>query len=169
MAGVEVYSAKRQLLFEVGPYLFSVEAQYVREVLEPCAVTPVPGAATPVVGLINIRGTLMIAARLAALLGVTPGVDEETALVTFEHGQRRLALLVDRAVGVAPHPAGGLDVDGEFLAALGLESVVLGVGGGEFGTRPYYQLDVGVIFERVLGGESEHALGRGPIGGLRES
>ncbi len=167
MAGVKVDSVKRQLLFEVGPYLFSVEAQYVREVLEPCAVTPVPGAATPVVGLINIRGTLMIAARLAALLGVTPGVDEETALVTFEHGQRRLALLVDRAVGVAPHPTGGLDVDGEFLAALGLESVVLGVGGGEFGTRPYYQLDVGVIFERVLGGESEHALGRGPIGGLR--
>ncbi len=167
MAGVKVDSVKRQLLFEVGPYLFSVEAQYVREVLEPCAVTPVPGAATPVVGLINIRGTLMIAARLAALLGVTPGVDEETALVTFEHGQRRLALLVDRAVGVAPHPTGGLVVDGVFLAALGLESVVLGVGGGEFGTRPYYQLDVGVIFERVLGGESEHALGRGPIGGLR--
>ena len=165
MAGVEVDSVKRQLLFEVGPYLFSVEAQYVREVLEPCAVTPVPGAATPVVGLINIRGTLMIAARLAALLGVTPGVDEETALVTFEHGQRRLALLVDRAVGVAPFPAGGLDVDGEFLAALGSESVVLGV--GEFGTRPYYQLDVGVIFERVLGEESESALGRGPIGGLR--
>ena len=167
MAGVEVDSVKRQLLFEVGRYLFSVEAQYVREVLEPCAVTPVPGAATPVVGLINIRGTLMIAARLAALLGVTPGVDEETALVTFEHGQRRLALLVDRAVGVAPHPAGGLDVDGEFLAALGLARVVLGVGGGEFGTRPYYQLDVGVIFELVLGGESEHAPGRGPIGGLR--
>ena len=59
MAGVEVDSVKRQLLFEVGPYLFSVEAQYVREVLEPCAVTPVPGAATPVVGLINIRGTII--------------------------------------------------------------------------------------------------------------
>ena len=157
-------SARRQLLFEVGEHLFAADAREVCEVREPVEATPVPGAVPGVAGLINLRGTLVVAGEMAPLLGFTPSKSEETALVVFEEGERRIALEIDRLVGVIEEAREDLDVDGELLEALGARDVVAGV--GQFEARPYFQLDVEALIARVLDqdGERDRAVHLGSTG-----
>src|SRR5262245_22449276 len=59
----------RLLSFELGQQQFAVEISYVREVLVLSNLTPVPGAATCVWGLTNVRGTFAPVVDLVGLLG----------------------------------------------------------------------------------------------------
>lgn len=141
-------SARRQLLVEVGRFLFAADAQDIREVIEPTEATPVPGAVPGVLGLINRRGKVIVAGELGAFLGVGSEPGEESALVVFADGDRRIALMVDRVMGMARYPAVEFDVESDLLEALGARDLVVGV--GQFGSRPYIRLDVPAIFARVL-------------------
>ncbi len=153
-------SAGRLLLFEVGDQLFSADARDLAGVLEPQEATPVPGAVPGISGLINLRGQLLVAGALAPVLGLTAVGSEEAALVVFEQDGRQVALEVDRVVGLAPYPVGGLDISGGLLEALGARELVKGV--GQFGARPYYELDVSALFARVLEAEGGHDPRRPP-------
>ncbi len=142
-------NTRRQLLFAVGDHLFAADARAIREIVEPgLAATPIPGAIPAVRGLINLRGTLMVAGNLGALLELNPK-PTDPALVVFEHEARQVALEVDRVVDVtSPPPRDQLDIDGGLLDALGGRSVVSGV--GRFGDQPYFQLDIRELFALVL-------------------
>ncbi len=159
------HAARRQLLFQVGEHLLAADANQICEVREPTDATPVPGSVPGILGLINLRGNLVIAGELSTLLGFSPLKNEETALVVFEEGDRRLALEVDRLVGVMEASQEDLDVKGELLEALGAGDVVAGV--GQFQTRPYFQLNVEALFARVLDEdvERDRAMQLGSIGG----
>ncbi|UCC74751.1 MAG: chemotaxis protein CheW [Gemmatimonadota bacterium] len=141
-------SARRQLLVEVGEFLLAAAADEVREVMDPTEATPVPGAVPGVLGLINRRGKIIVAGELGAFLGLSSEPGEESALVVFADGDRRIALLVDRVLGVGPDRDGDLDVGSDLLEALGARDLVAGV--GQSGPRPYLRLDVPAIFARVL-------------------
>ena len=141
-------SARRQLLVEVGRCLFAADADEVREVIDPAETTPVPGAVPGVLGLMNLRGEVIVAGELGTFLGVDAEPGEESALVVFADGDRRIALLVDRVIGMAPSPESEEDVDSDLLEALGARELAIGV--GQFGPRPYVRLDVPAIFARVL-------------------
>lgn len=141
-------TAGRQLLFEVGDYTFSADARELRGVLKPLEATPVPGAVSGVCGLINLRGQLLVAGVLGPLLGLPARRSAEAALVVFERDGRRVALEVDRVLGMAPYPSSGPDVPEKLLEALGARDVVRGV--GHHGAQPYYELDVAALIDRVL-------------------
>lgn len=141
-------SARRQLLVEVGRCLFAADADEVREVMDPTEATPVPGAVPGVLGLLNRRGKVVVAGELGVFLGVDSEPGEESALVVFADGDRRIALMVDRVIGMAPFSATGHDVEGDLLEALGARELAVGV--GQFGPRPYVRLDVPAIFARVF-------------------
>jgi chemotaxis signal transduction protein len=147
-------SARRQLLVEIGEFLFAADADEVREVMDPSEATPVPGAVAGVLGLINRRGKVVVAGELGAFLGVGSEPGDESALVVFADGNRRIALLVDRVLGMARYPADEFDVESELLEALGARDLVAGV--GQFGPRPYIRLDVPAIFARVLDQAGDH-------------
>ena len=149
-------TTRRQLLFEVGKHVFAADIGTVREVVELSEATPVPGAAPGVLGLLNLRGTLTVAAELAALIGLAPGGSPEATVVVCEYQDRRIALRVGRVLGVAPYPENGLHIDTELLEALGASDYVTGV--GEFGRRPYYHLDLAQVFDRVLAQVGDQAL-----------
>ena len=141
-------SVLRQLLFEVGPHFFAVEVRRIGEVIEPCPATPVPGAPAWILGLINVRGTLLTAVDLASLLEVESRRGDDAALIISVREERRIALLVDRVVRMLDWQ-GGLDVGSDLLDALGAGELVGGV--GEFMNRPFFPLDIDAIFDRVLG------------------
>ncbi|MGD2215730.1 MAG: chemotaxis protein CheW [Gemmatimonadales bacterium] len=150
-------SARRQLLVEVGRCLFAADAEEVREVMAPTETTPVPGAIEGVLGLLNRRGKVIVAGELGAFLGMDSEPGEESAFVVFADGDRRIALKVDRVIGMATHTGAALDVESDLLEALGARELAVGV--GRFGPRPYIRLDVPAIFERVFdqGGDRERS------------
>lgn len=147
-------SARRQLLVEVGRCLFAADANEVREVMDLTAATPVPGAVEGVLGLLNRRGKVIVAGELSKFLGVDSQPGEESALVVFADGDRRIALRVDRVIGMAPYPESEDDVEGDLLEALGARELAVGV--GRYGSRPYVRLDVPAIFARVLDQAEDH-------------
>ena len=159
-------SVLRLLLCEVGPYLFAIDVRRVKEVIEPRQATPIPGAPEAVLGVVNVRGVLTTVADLSGLLQVDSQRGEEAALVLMEHAGRRLGLLVDRVAGVEPRPEEGLSVEHELLEALGAGEAVKGV--GEFGARPFFELDIGSLFHRVLGSDASESVEQGPSQGLGE-
>lgn len=148
-------SARRLLVFEVGEHLLAVEARRVLEVLEPLDATPIPGADPYIEGLVNLRGTLTVTANLAGLLEIGGGEKPaEPALVVLERDSQRLALRVDKVVGVLPPPEDALDIESDVLEALGARELISGV--GEMEGQPFVQLDLDAIFTRVLVQPGDH-------------
>ncbi len=141
-------NTRRQLLFAVGNHLFAADARTVREIVEPgLAATPIPGAIPAVRGLINLRGTLLVAGNLGVLLELTPR-PSDPAVVVFEHEDRQLALEVDRVVDVASLPSEELDGDGRLPDPLAGCPVVCG--SGRYGSQPYFELNVCELFGLIL-------------------
>lgn len=142
------YSVRRQLLVQVGDFLFATDASGAREILDVVEPTPVPGAVAGVLGLINRRGKVMVAGQLGPLLGLPAPAGEDVAYVVFEHGDRQVALAVDCVIGMVQHQPDRLDVDAELLEVLGARDVVASV--GSYQERPCYRLDLEALFARVL-------------------
>lgn len=143
----------RQLLFAVGDHLFAADARCVREIVEVgLAATPIPGAIPAVWGLINLRGSLLVAGSLSTLLELPPH-PTDPVLVVFEHGSRQVALEVDRVVDVMPEahsePAG----DDRPHTALAAHPTVSEV--GWLGDRSYFRLDMCQLFAHLLEEEEQ--------------
>ncbi|HEY2805346.1 MAG TPA: chemotaxis protein CheW, partial [Gemmatimonadales bacterium] len=78
-------TALRLLLFRCGGQVCAVEAGVVREILTATTPTRIPGAPGAVLGLVNVRGTLVpvVDAAAAVGLGSAPGAG---TLVLVERG-----------------------------------------------------------------------------------
>lgn len=56
--------------FRIGPHLFGIDVESMREVLEHWITTPVPLTPSCVLGVINLRGQIMMAIDLRRRLGI---------------------------------------------------------------------------------------------------
>jgi purine-binding chemotaxis protein CheW len=106
------------LHFAIGDDHLELPASSVCEVARPPRISALPGAAAAVLGVANLRGAIIPVISGRALLGL-PAAEQrpETVVVIVERGQRKLALLVDRALEEAPAGRGARDLD-ELLASL---------------------------------------------------
>jgi len=88
---------------------YALPVDVVLEVAELGAATPVPGAPPAVLGVRNLRGSVLPVVDLAAALGLR---DDGSAarVVVVEHGGRHAALSVAEVVGVDTLPAVTQDV-----------------------------------------------------------
>ncbi len=116
----------------------------VVEIMPPPAVTPVPGAKHWVLGVANVRGTLVPIVDLRGYFtGATTVIDKNTRVLVASQQDGVVGLLVDSVGGqrqfersdhssgghYADHMVGGLigqefDKDGEYWAELDLRSLV---------------------------------------------
>jgi purine-binding chemotaxis protein CheW len=101
-----VDSLARQILLVVaGGGLFGIPLEGSREILEGRTCTPLPGSASSVRGLINLRGRLVTVLDLGdriGLAGVNAGTDHN--IVILEHEGKRVGLAVDEVVRIhRPH------------------------------------------------------------------
>ena len=112
----------------VGGRRLELPAARVREVASATTVTPVPTAPPPVVGLTQLRGHIM---PVLDLIAVTDGEPRSPRpndpLIIVELGPARVALLVDRVLGVQPHQDGiePLDIGALFDQVTGLVRAVM--------------------------------------------
>ncbi len=86
--------SSRICLMSLGGELFAVDLRHVREVFEVESVTPVPGLPAILVGVANLRGTVMPLADLRPSLGVS-SLGEQKYAVVIRQGQQQVGILID--------------------------------------------------------------------------
>jgi purine-binding chemotaxis protein CheW len=91
----------------------------VLEVADIGAITPVPGAVHAVLGLKNLRGTVITVVDLAAVMDLS-ATQPRQRIVVAEEGGRHVALAVDSVVGVEPVPKPSETVDSRHLVGAAL-------------------------------------------------
>lgn len=84
----------RVCLVAWGEETFAIDLRQVREVFEPESITPVPGMPAALVGVTNLRGTIIPLADLRAALGVSISVMPKYAVV-IRHGTQQVGILVE--------------------------------------------------------------------------
>ena len=94
----------RHVLFSVGGERCGLPLQSVREVvLPPPVYTRVPRAPAAVAGVMNLRGRVVLVAKLAGLLGTeAPEAPSTERVLLLDRGRRDLGLLVTAVEGIEP-------------------------------------------------------------------
>lgn len=140
-------SSVRLLLFRCGGQVLALEAGLVREILAASQPTRIPGAPEAVLGLVNVRGTLVpvVDTARAALLGEkSDGV--AGSLVLVERHGRPVALVVEEVLDLVTVGEDELDPR-ESLPGVRPDLVqAVGTAGG----RPFVQLASDALLEPLL-------------------
>lgn len=84
----------RICLFTLGGELFAIDLRHVREVFELESVTAVPGMPSSLVGVANLRGTVVPLADLRPALGVSSSAPSKYAVVV-RHNSQQVGILID--------------------------------------------------------------------------
>jgi purine-binding chemotaxis protein CheW len=106
----------------------------VLEVADIGDITPVPGARNAVIGLKNLRGTVITVVDLAAVMELA-AMQPRQRIVVAEEGGRHVALAVDSVVGVepvpkpsetveSPHLVGAALIDGGLVGVIDVKAVL---------------------------------------------
>jgi purine-binding chemotaxis protein CheW len=89
--------------FGLGDELYAIEAKFAVEVRRLTDLTPLPGAPSHAVGVVNVRGEILVVFDLRPLLNLTrPAMTSRTRVLILGDGKAEFGLLVDRADEVRP-------------------------------------------------------------------
>lgn len=113
------------IVFSLAGARHAIELRWVREVVTLGWVTPVPGAPTPIAGVVNFHGSIVPVLDVAVLVGVAPGPatahgGEGAVVVAVEEIVAALRVsAVEEVATLADDPDGGLrDGRGRAIALL---------------------------------------------------
>jgi purine-binding chemotaxis protein CheW len=106
--------ARRACVVSLGGRTLAVDVHEAREVVILDTLMPVPAAPAPLLGVANLRGSILAVAEARPTLGLPPGaVDKGTPAVVLAAGGLEAAMPIDSVVGLewfdAPEPADALD------------------------------------------------------------
>ena len=140
-------ASTRACAFTLGGHRFAVDVAEAREVVVFDAITPLPLAPSFVLGLANLRGTVMPVVDLAPLLGLPAReATGQTLGLVLGHGPWTVAAAVDAVLGLEPLVAR----DGEAAAPVGPGRRFLGAGAvGDDGSIAV--LDAGAMLGALRG------------------
>lgn len=139
-------TSRRFVLFRLGALTCAAPAAVVREVIPAGEPTRIPGAATQVAGLLNLRGGLLtVVDGRRALSNTGTHADPESVLV-IDRGSRAFGLAVDEVLDLVDVEEGDL-ASGESLPGLD-PRLVTGV--GRHGGQVFAVLDTGALLAPVL-------------------
>jgi chemotaxis signal transduction protein len=92
--------AARACVVRLGGRSFAVDVSDAREVVTLEATTPVPGAPSAVLGVMNLRGSVLPVVEVRPLLGLSARAAAHRALVLAD-GDRRAAVVIEAVIGLA--------------------------------------------------------------------
>ena len=81
-------------LITLGGELFAIDLLHVREVFELGSITPVPGMPASLVGVANLRGTVVPLADVRPALGVSDSARSKYVVVV-RYGTQQVGILID--------------------------------------------------------------------------
>lgn len=88
-------STMRAAIISLGGELFTIDLKSVREVFVVESITPVPGMPSGLVGVTNLRGTVIPLLDLRPMFGLNAVADLRYAVVV-QHGNWQVGVLVDK-------------------------------------------------------------------------
>lgn len=101
------FSGVRLLVFRIGDLTCAAEAASIREILSAQPATRVPGTRAAVVGLINVRGSLLTLVDGRRALGHAPA-GRDGPIVLLDVGARTVGFGVDEVIDLVTVSAGDL-------------------------------------------------------------
>ena len=143
-AAAERPAARRACVVMLGGRPFAVDVTQAREVVVLDVTTPVPGAPATLVGVMNLRGSVLPVVEARPLLGlpVRAPAGRPRALVLAEADQRA-AILIERVLGLSAFDTVKAPADGVAPGALAVGELV-----DEAGERAT-MLDAGALLQAV--------------------
>lgn len=84
----------RVCLVALGGETFAIDLRQVREVFEPESITPIPGMPPTLLGVTNLRGTVIPLADVRTALGVSNSSMLKYAVV-IRHGTQQVGILIE--------------------------------------------------------------------------
>lgn len=126
----EAAELQRIMLVRAGEHHFGLPLAAVREIIPARTFTPLPGTATYVCGLINLRGRIVTVIDLAARLGLAPAaLEREHSIVVLDHAGKLVGITVSDVVRITGVDPAELQASAESLRTLQLDrAYVSGVG-----------------------------------------
>jgi purine-binding chemotaxis protein CheW len=114
---------QRMVVLRTGEHRFGVSIEHVREIIPQRPFTRLPGSASYVCGLINLRGSILTVLGLAARMGLAePGRESEgESVVVLERAGRAVGLVVDEVERIVEVDAEALDASLETLRNSGVD------------------------------------------------
>jgi purine-binding chemotaxis protein CheW len=94
---------------------YALPVTAVREIATPGQIAPVPGSRTEVLGVWNLRGDVIAAIDLGALLGLEP-IAEPSRIVVVEDGELHAGLVVESVIDVGPLPGAPEPAESTYLS-----------------------------------------------------
>ncbi len=92
--------AARTLLFRVGPSVYGCDIDVVREIVPFRRATRLPGAPAYVLGLINLRGTIVTVVDLGRRLAPARPAASEGSIILVSLGARVVGMAVEEVMDV---------------------------------------------------------------------
>ena len=87
--------------FYLGHEKYGISVLYVKEVLKPVKITPVPGAPEFVLGIINLRGSVVTVVDAHRRLSLSTAEDtDNTRIVVVEYKEQDVGIVVDKVAEV---------------------------------------------------------------------
>jgi len=140
------------VVFQVGDAEYVLPATEVQQMESFSGATPVPGAASYVAGLVQIRGRVVPVVDLRARFGLPAAAPTlDTRVVVVEREGRLVGLLVDRAREVTRIMPSDLQAPPEVLVHAS-QGFVKAVARDQGGKRLLMLID----FQKIVGEEKSH-------------
>lgn len=136
------------VVFRVGGVVCALPAGLVREILPAATATRVPGVATAVEGLVNVRGSLVTVVDAHVLLGQRRPEATDASLLLLDRKGKVAGLTVGEVLDFLEVPKAAV-APREALPGVD-PSVVRAV--GDFGGRRFVLLDLDALLTPLLGG-----------------
>jgi chemotaxis signal transduction protein len=116
-----------QVRVRVGGEQYALGVEHIHEVLDLGELTPVPGSADSVLGLLNCNGEIVPAFDLASILQIERDAHPRRLLIAQCDGQRA-ALAVDEVLDVGPLDGTLQESDSpHLLASIVLDGAMVGM------------------------------------------
>jgi purine-binding chemotaxis protein CheW len=103
-------TVRRWVTYRLAGEIYGIDVMLVQEVLRVPEIVPVPGAPDFILGIINLRGTVVTVIDTRKCFGLEPkGLDDSSRIVIIESGKQVAGLMVDSVAEVVNIASGQIE------------------------------------------------------------
>ncbi|NMC55432.1 MAG: purine-binding chemotaxis protein CheW [Chloroflexi bacterium] len=112
-------AVEQLVIFSLANEFFGLKIDKVDGIIKPQAITPVPHTKKHIIGVTNLRGTVLPVIDLRLRFGLPSAtIDDNTRVVVIKAGDLNAGLMVDEVTQVAQIPLSAIDITPQITVSL---------------------------------------------------